>query len=206
MRANALLHDYDALVESRPLEKPAGWHSLATFLERSHRSSPRPQLQAHPCNSRCVAGATFAARGGARASLVARAFPSIESAVQRHVRRLGKGAGPAIEEHGGGRHHGAWSVRLSSAGITPIMSTHGGGSLGVYIALPPGTARAREIGPTAPGWLRWGGRESPPIRRCRHRFVKPEAGSWSVSRVHVARRRPFQSDKPRLSVAFDVVP
>jgi uncharacterized protein (TIGR02466 family) len=102
----------------------------------------------------------------------------------------------------------AWSIRLSSGGHH-VDHVHPNGwlSSACYIALPPtlgdgGTRSGRE------GWLRFGQpcfRTDPPLSA--DHYVRPDVGSLVLFPAYMWHGVvPFESDVPRISVAFDVVP
>lgn len=205
----AAVNDYARFVATDRLDVPAGWPSLealladlAADLESLHCFASHPLQQS--------------VRGGSQLHLqqaeierppIAALFHSIIAAVQRYVARLGRGDGPLLSRNTGRFGlSGAWSVRLRSGGHhADHVHPHGWISSACYISLPPTVGRGES---DRAGWLRLG---KPAIRTApalgADHYVKPEAGRLVLFPAYVWHGvEPFESEQPRLSVAFDVVP
>jgi uncharacterized protein (TIGR02466 family) len=208
----AQLYDYESLVESRPLETPKGWTSLAGFLEELAADlDGLHAFKTHPLQQSVRGGGQLSLQPAELARpLIGALFRSIESSVQRHVSRLGHGPGPLRSRNTGKfAISGAWSVRLRSGGYhADHVHPRGWISSACYIALPAGIGRGEGEPPDRAGWLRLGrpGIVTDPPLSAEH-FVKPEAGSLVLFPAYMWHGvEPFASDERRLSVAFDVVP
>ncbi|MGZ5038574.1 MAG: putative 2OG-Fe(II) oxygenase [Usitatibacter sp.] len=202
------LVDYSQ-VSARKLDTPPGWTSLDEFLaalaadlDALHAFDSHPLQQSVRGGSQLPLNAPELAR-----PLVAALFACIERAVGAHVEAMGTGPG-ALRSRNAGRHAiaGAWSVRLRSGGYhTDHVHPEGWLSSACYIALPP---RLGEDAADRSGWLRLGRPGIPtgaPLDA--EHFVKPEPGLLVLFPAYLWHGvEPFESDSPRLSVAFDVVP
>ena len=134
-------------------------------------------------------------------------FASFQGAVQRHLARLDPGSDPFRSRNSGRfRFAGAWSVRLSSGGHhADHVHPRGWLSSAFYVALPP-VIRAEDD--TRAGWFRLGrpGIATTPRLEADH-YIMPESGKLLVFPSYMWHGvEPFQSDEPRLTVAFDAVP
>ncbi|MEO8306067.1 MAG: putative 2OG-Fe(II) oxygenase [Betaproteobacteria bacterium] len=207
----AMLYDYDSLVDVQQLELPSGWSSLDEFLaELAADLEALHGFHTHPLQQ--------SVRGGSQLPLYApelarrpigALFRGIEAAVARYLTNVGPGGDP-VRSRNVGRFaiSTAWSIRLVSGGHH-VDHVHPNGwlSSACYVALP----RAIGKGGTHPGregWLRFGRpcfRTDP--RLTADHFVKPEAGSLVLFPAYMWHGvEPFESEEPRLAVAFDVVP
>ena len=208
----AALHDYARLVGVQRLDVPSGWATLEAFLaDLAAELDALHPYRTHPLNQ--------SVRGGSQRPLldaelsrpvIAALFQGIGAAVQRYVKRLGRGDDP-VRRRNTGRFgiSGAWSVRLRSGGHhADHVHPHGWISSACYIALPPAIGSGQGDDPMRAGWLRLG---KPAIRTraplAAEHFVKPEPGNLVLFPAYMWHGvEPFESDAPRLSVAFDVVP
>jgi len=204
------LFDYGSLVGVQKLEAPAGWPSLAAFLadvtgelESLHAFGAHPLQQSVRGGSQLHLQAPEFGR-----PLIAALFGAIGAAVHRHLAILGRGEGPMRSRNrGAGLVAGAWSVRLRSGGYhTDHVHPRGWLSSACYIALPGGIGSGAD-GDRA-GWLRFGQPAIPtrPALAAEH-YVRPEPGLLALFPAYMWHGVvPFEDDKPRLTVAFDVVP
>jgi len=205
----AAVNDYARFVDTQRLDVPEGWSTLEEFLaELSADLESLHCFESHPLQQ--------SVRGGSQLHLqqaelerkpIAALFRSIVAAVQRHVTRLGRGEGPLLSRNTGRFGlSGAWSVRLRSGGHhADHVHPHGWISSACYIALPPSVGQG---GNDRAGWLRLGKPPVPtrPALGPDH-YVKPEPGLLALFPAYVWHGvEPFESEKPRLTVAFDVVP
>jgi uncharacterized protein (TIGR02466 family) len=204
------LFDYAHLVGVQKLEAPPGWSTLDAFLaDVAADLETLHAFQAHPLQQ--------SVRGGSQLPLqapefarppIAALFGAIDRAVRRHLTALGSGEGPMRSRNrGAGVVTGAWSVRLRSGGFhTDHVHPRGWLSSACYIALPNALGSG-ERGDRA-GWLRLGQPAIPtrPALAAEH-FVRPEPGLLALFPAYMWHGVvPFEDDKPRLTVAFDVVP
>jgi tetratricopeptide (TPR) repeat protein len=202
------LHDYGALVQSAALEVPAGWSQLGDFLrdladelERLHSFRMHPFQQS--------------VRGGGQLNftpadlerpLVRALFGSLHLAIQGYVERLGTGDDPIRSRNSGRFAMGsAWSVRLASGGYhTDHVHPFGWLSSAFYVTLPPDMSKAS---PRA-GWLRLGKpgiATRPALEADFH--VEPRPGHLVLFPAYMWHGvEPFESERPRMTVAFDALP
>jgi hypothetical protein len=206
------LYDYEHLVSARKLDTPPGWTNLDAFLrELALELEGMHTFQTHPLQN--------SVRGGSQLTLdppelarplIAALFERIASAVADHVGRIGPGAGPFRSRNTGQFvFSGAWSVRLRSGGYhTDHVHPDGWLSSACYIALPPTIGRGEASKRGRDGWLRLGHpliRTGPPLQA--DHYVKPEPGLLVLFPAYMWHGvELFESEEPRLSVAFDVVP
>jgi tetratricopeptide (TPR) repeat protein len=208
------LHDYDTAVFSVPLTVPENYRDLPDFLatlrkllSEFHNANKAPVDQS-------VRGGTqtlehlFTRRNPEISQLrlsiekVLNAIFSKMTADPTHpfLRRIPRGENNFI-------FSGAWSVQLAAQGYhLNHMHNEGWLSSACYISLPSEMTSAAEN--NHEGWLQLGsppaemGLDLPP-----RRLVKPVPGNvvlFPSSMWHGT--LPFQSNTPRLSVAFDVIP
>jgi uncharacterized protein (TIGR02466 family) len=204
------LFDYGRLVGLQKLEAPSGWPSLAAFLaDVTAELEALHAFGAHPLQQSVRGGGQLHLQAPELARpLVAALFGAIGVAVRRHLANLGSGEGPMRSRNrGSGVVTGAWSVRLRSGGFhTDHVHPRGWLSSACYIALPDAIGSGAE-GDRA-GWLRFGQPAIPtsPALAAEH-FVRPEAGLLALFPAYMWHGvEPFEDEKPRLTVAFDVVP
>jgi hypothetical protein len=208
----AALHDYATLVRSERLDAPPGWASLERFLdqlggdlERLHR------FKAHPFQQSVRGGSQLPLNSAELAEPSIRSlFEGIRWAAQRHVAAAGTGRDPFRSRNTGRiAVTGAWSVRLASGGHhTDHVHPRGWLSSAFYVAVPPDMAAGRVESGRPAGWLRLGmpGIATHPALPPEW-LVRPEPGLlvlFPAYMWHGVER--FESDRPRVSVAFDALP
>ena len=203
------LCDYDRLVDVQQLDVPPGYAGLDAFLAAVQAELEGLHgFQAHPLQQSVRGGSQLHLQQSEIARPVLNAlFTSITLAVQRFVARLGRGADPVRARNTGlFGFSGAWSVRLRSGGHhADHVHPQGWISSACYISVPPNVGKGDA---DHAGWLRLGKPAiptMPPLEAERH--VRPQAGTLVLVPAYMWHGvEPFESDKPRLSVAFDVVP
>jgi uncharacterized protein (TIGR02466 family) len=211
VRAEALF-DYDGLVGTQRLDTPPGFASLDAFLaELAADLESLHTFHAHPLQQSVRGGSQLTLQAAElERPLVSMLFRSLFAAVHRHVAALGTGTDP-LRSRNTGRvlFTGAWSVRLQSGGShVDHVHPHGWLSSACYIAVPPTLGAGSGAQPDRAGWLRLG-RPSFPTRPplAAQHFVRPEPGTLVLFPAYLWHGvEPFEGDRPRLSVAFDVVP
>ena len=206
------LCDYDALVARQRLDTPPGFSSLDAFLSELADVLQRLHtFRTHPLNQSVRGGSQLPMQAAELSRPVITAlFGAIDVAVQRYIVKLGAGTDPLrLRNTGRGALTGAWSVRLTSGGHhADHVHPHGWISSACYIALPPTIGGGNENDHGRAGWLRFGrpGFKTSPLLEADH-FVKPELGLLVLFPAYMWHGvEPFESDQPRLTVAFDVVP
>lgn len=193
------LYDYARLTHAETIDAPLG--ELGADLEALHR------YRAHPFQQSVRGGGQLPlnAREMARPSIHA-LFERFHDVVQRHLARLGAGTDPFRSRNTGRfAQAGAWSVRLSSGGYhTDHVHQRGWLSSAFYVAVPP----VMKPESTHAGWLRLGRpgiTTVPALSADRH--VRPEPGKLVLFPSYMWHGvEPFESDRPRLTVAFDALP
>jgi uncharacterized protein (TIGR02466 family) len=205
----AELHDYSRLVHSETLEAPEGWRGLEAFLGDLEADLLRlHRFRTHPFQQSVRGGSQLPLKSSALSLPTLRAlFESIARAAERHLARVGRGSDPFRSRNSGRmRVTGAWSVRLSSGGHhTDHVHQQGWLSAAFYVAVPPDMRRAER--PHA-GWLRLGrpGIATRPALSP-DRFVEPGPGTVVLFPAYMWHGvEPFESERPRLSVALDALP
>ncbi len=203
------LYDYRSLVAEQELATPAGFANLEAFLtELSGELQGLHSFHTHPLYQSVRGGSQLTLQSAElQRPLIGMLFECIEEAVQRYIAGLSAGNDPLrIRNTGNAALTGAWSVRLRSGGHhADHVHPHGWLSSACYVALPP-TIGDGETGRA--GWLRFGrpGIKTRPLLDADH-FVKPRPGLLVLFPAYMWHGvEPFESDQPRLSVAFDVVP
>jgi tetratricopeptide (TPR) repeat protein len=202
------LHDYGAFVQSAALEVPRGWSQLDDFLRDLADELARLHgFRTHPFQQ--------SVRGGSQLNftpadmerpLIRALFESLRLAIQGYVERLGAGDDPFRSRNSGRFAFGsAWSVRLASGGYhTDHVHPFGWLSSAFYVTLPPEMSKAS----TRAGWLRLGkpGIATRPALEPDF-FVEPRAGHLVLFPAYMWHGvEPFQSERPRMTVAFDALP
>jgi len=208
----AALYDYGSLVRQERLEVPDGWPSLEAFLaDVASELESLHGFRTHPLQQSVRGGSQLPLRAPelARPRLCA-LFGSISAAVQRYLERAGPGTDP-LRSRNTGRFAitEAWSIRLRSGGHhADHIHPHGWLSSALHVALPPAIGRGEAGEGGHAGWLRLGQpcfSTRPPLAADHH--VKPEAGSLVLFPAYMWHGvEPFEDERPRLSVAFDVLP
>lgn len=203
------LYDYRSLVAEQELATPAGFANLEAFLsELSGELQGLHSFHTHPLYQSVRGGSQLHLQSAELARpLIRMLFESIDVAIQRYTIGLNAGTDPIrIRNTGRAALTGAWSVRLRSGGHhADHVHPNGWLSSACYVALPPtiGDGVTRRD-----GWLRFGrpGVKTVPPLDADH-FVKPRPGLLVLFPAYMWHGvEPFESDQPRLSVAFDVVP
>lgn len=205
------LYDYRTLVAEQELNTPAGFVSLDAFLsELSMELQALHRFHTHPLHQSVRGGSQLPLQSAELARpLIAMLFGTIDTAIRSYVAQLSPGSDPLRARNSGAATlTGAWSVRLRSGGHhTDHVHPHGWLSSACYIALPP-TIGDGNAAPGHAGWLRFGrpGVKTIPALGADH-FVKPRPGLLVLFPAYMWHGvEPFESEQPRLSVAFDVVP
>jgi len=199
------LHDYQRMVRSYTIDPPAGWPDLAAFLSdlagvlhRLHDTGSRTLGQSHQGGSK-----TWRNLARSHDPVVKALLAAIRGPVGDYCAALASGGGPLARVGGDWRVKSAWSVRLAPGGW---HSSHyhpdGWISSAFYVELPEGPASARE------GWLKFG---EPPFATAAglqaDHFVEPKPGRLVLFPSYMLHgTTPSGGERPRLAVAFDVVP
>jgi hypothetical protein len=204
-----LLCDYDNLVLSQPLETPAGWPDLSSFLtELTARLNVLHNPHGHRLLYQSLRGGTETTQDLSRSQdpVIQALFQSFAAPIARYRERIGQGDDPLRRRNrGASRYNGSWSVRLHSAGYhTSHVHPRGWISSACYIQLPDCT----KSGHSGEGILSFGapGMLTTPSLGAEV-SLRPEAGLLVLFPSYFWHGTlPFHSEQPRLTVAFDVVP
>lgn len=206
------LYDYPSLVSSRILTTPPGWDSLEAFMAAlSAELHSLHSFRAHPFEQSVRGGSQLPLQSPELAHpLIAALFGSVGIAINEYLDAIGTGTDP-LRSRNTRRFGitGAWSVRLSSGGYhTDHVHPQGWLSSACYIATPDCCARDVQGAGEHSGWLRLGApgvATMPPLPA--DAFVRPQPGLLVLFPAYVWHGVvPFESDTPRLSIAFDAVP
>jgi predicted Zn-dependent protease len=204
-----LFCDYDAMVFSTLLEAPPGWPDLSGFLaELIPHLNALHNPHGHRVLYQSLRQGTETTQDLSRSQdpLIQALFQSFASPIARYRERIGQGQDPLRRRnHGASRYNGGWSVRLHSGGYhTSHVHPRGWISSACYLQLPD-VMKARH---TAEGSLSFGapGMLTMPSLPA-ELSVRPEVGLLVLFPSYFWHGTlPFQSDEPRLTVAFDAVP
>lgn len=201
------LYDYDALVRTFVIETPEGWPDLGAYL-----ADLKAALEAIHVNAAHPVGQSL--RGGAQTNVrlersqdpaIKAFFQAIRPAVDAYIAGLDE-SHPAMTDRRAAdwRVAGAWSVRLRSGGRhVDHLHDHGWISSAFYVDLPPAVS-----GEGNQGSLRFGkpGTVTAPELGAEH-WIKPQAGMLALFPSYMWHgTEPFTDERPRLTIAFDVVP
>lgn len=197
----AWLADYERLVMPVDLDAAPGF-----FDELAVRLTEMHTMREHPAEQSLRGGTQT--RGNLfdrKDPLIQRLIAQIRSGVQQRLRDLPDDPGhPFLSRKTGGIDFaGSWSVRLRSEGFH-INHIHQKGwmSSALYVSLPP------EVGQGAAGVLNFGIPDAAlgldlPARR----MERPKVGRLVVFPSYFWHGTlPFESEQPRLTVAFDALP
>ena len=206
---DALLNDYENLVRTYELPVPAGYCSAAEFnqrmqamLEPLHIGLRHPAEQTLRGGSQ-TSGDLFDRRDPEVAALVAALRPCIEDYIGRF---------PQNEEHplfvrrsDNFEFFASWSVRLARCGYH-TMHTHPLGwiSSAYYVEVPPEVAASDQHG----GGIKFGEPDIDLGAEGEARLmIQPSVGQLVLFPSYMWHGTvPFESDAPRMTVSFDVVP
>jgi uncharacterized protein (TIGR02466 family) len=212
-RRESWLLDYEKMVVPVPVQAPEGvereafFRELRDVLEGLHKNNAHPIEQSVRGGTQ-TNGFLFRLKHARLADLERQLRLAIASAVQ---------AFPQDDDHpfwsrrhraptsDGLRFAGAWSVRLRSQGYhTNHIHPEGWISSAFYVDLP---REVREASDTS-GFIQFGapmselGLDLPP-----RRILKPEVGTLVLFPSYMWHGTvPFESDEPRITVAFDLLP
>ncbi len=205
---HAELYDYAALVRAWRMDVPDGWSDLGAYLADLARALEEVHaFRTHPFDQSLRHGSQASNLLTSGHPAVRAFFQAVDGPIRRHLAMLARGADPVRARNTGGyRFHGAWSVRLRAGGFhTDHIHPEGWLSSACYIALPPSGAAERA---RREAWIKFGqpGVPTLPALEAEH-FVEPEPGMLVLFPSYMWHGTvPFDTDSPRLSVAFDLLP
>ena len=203
------LCDYDKMVLSTSLETPAGWPDLSSFLtELTSRLNALHNPHGHRLLYQSLRQGTETTQDLSRSQdpVIQALFNVFAAPIARYREHIGQGVDALRRRNrGASRYNGSWSVRLHSAGYhTSHVHPRGWISSACYIQLPD----SMRAGHTGEGSLSFGapGMITTPSLPA-ELSVRPEIGLLVLFPSYFWHGTlPFQSEQPRLTVAFDVVP
>lgn len=205
-----VLNDYENMVKSYRIEPPEGYASITDFnkrlcaaLLRLHKASRHPAEQT--------------LRGGSQTmgSLFAHDIPEIQLIRQQLEKAIASYIADMPEDKDhilyrrkavGFRFSGSWSVHLKRQGFH-INHVHAQGWISscYYVALPDAVERNADA---HEGWIRFGQTNMVLGERDKvAKIIKPEVGKLVLFPSYMYHGTvPFNDDKPRTTIAFDIVP
>jgi len=198
----SVLCDYDRMVVPLVLETPPGWSDLASFLTElaSHLIVLHSPHGHRPLYQSLREGTeTTQDLSRSRDPVIQALFQAFAAPIARYRELMGQGDDPLRRRNrGASRFNGSWSVRLRSGGYhTSHVHPRGWISSACYIQVPDDEG-ILSFG--KPGMLTTPQLES-------EFSVRPEAGLLVLFPSYFWHGTlPFQSEEPRLTVAFDAVP
>ena len=205
----AQLCDYGHLVLPLPIEPPAPWTDLASFLADLTASLNRlHDPQGHALLFQSLRHGTETTQDLTRSTdrAIRGLFEAFAAPIARYLEHIGQGT-DALRRRNNGRwrFNGSWSVRLRNRGFhTSHVHPRGWISSAFYVELPEVMAEAR----TDEGILAFGtpGILTAPALEAEY-SVRPTAGMLVLFPSYFWHGTvPFESPQPRLTVAFDAVP
>jgi len=198
----SVLCDYNQMVVPMLLETPPGWSDLGSFLtELSSRLNALHSPHGHRPLYQSLRRGTETTQDLSRSRdpVIQALFQAFAAPVARYRELMGQGEDPLRRRNRGAwRFNGSWSVRLRSGGYhTSHVHPRGWISSACYIQVPddegilsfgkPGMLTTPQLDPEF--------------------SVRPEAGLLVLFPSYFWHGTlPFQSEEPRLTVAFDAVP
>ncbi|WP_458069916.1 putative 2OG-Fe(II) oxygenase [Rhodanobacter sp. BL-MT-08] len=203
------LCDYAQLVVPQPLQAPAPWADMASFLTDVKRSLERLHpANGHPLLFQSLRHGTETTDDLARSSdpTIQALFAAFDAPIRQYLVHIGQGHDPMRRRNRGSyRFNGGWSVRLRASGFhNNHVHPRGWISSACYIDLPDGIATAS----TPEGCLVFGapGIATTPPLAAEH-VLRPEVGMLVLFPSYLWHGTvPFTGDRTRLTVAFDVLP
>jgi tetratricopeptide (TPR) repeat protein len=204
-----LFCDYDRMVLSSLIEVPPGWSDPGSFLtELAAHLTALHNPHGHRLLYQSLRRGTETTQDLSRSNdpVIQALFRAFAAPIARYREHIGHGEDALRRRNRGpARFNGAWSVRLHRDGYhTSHVHPRGWISSACYIQLPD-SMRAAHTGEGilsfgAPGML-----TTPPLPA--ELSVRPEVGLLVLFPSYFWHGTlPFQSDQPRLTVAFDAVP
>jgi tetratricopeptide (TPR) repeat protein len=201
--------DYDRMVVSMPIETPAGWPDLRSFLtELGSRLDTLHNPHGHRLLYQSLRQGTETTQDLARSRdpVIQALFQAFAAPIARYREHIGQGDDALRRRNRGAtRFNGGWSVRLHSAGYhTSHVHPKGWISSAFYVQLPD----SMRAGRTGQGILSFGapGMLTQPTLPA-ELSIRPEVGLLVLFPSYFWHGTlPFHSEQPRLTVAFDAVP
>jgi predicted Zn-dependent protease len=201
--------DYDQMVLSMRLETPPGWPDLDSFLsDLVVRLNALHNPHGHRLLYQSLRRGTETTQDLSRSPdpVIQALFQAFAAPIARYREQIGQGADALRRRNrGASRFNGSWSVRLHRSGYhTSHVHPRGWISSACYIQLPDSMMTRR----TDEGILSFGAPAmitAPTLQP--ELSVRPEVGQLVLFPSYFWHGTlPFDSEQPRMTVAFDVVP
>ena len=205
------LADYERLVIPLDISAPAGFANIGAFMDAlAGDLSELHATRHHPLEQSLREGTQT------RGLLFGRQIPTVQALVRQLDRQVAQALSqlPVAPDHpflgrntGGIRFAGSWSVRLRSVGFHISHIHHTGWlSSALYVSLPPEVANASEVG--GAGSLAFGVPDQAlGLDLLPRRIETPRVGRLVIFPSYFWHGTiPFDSEQPRLTVAFDALP
>lgn len=198
----AEVYDYDRTTFVQQLDTPRGWSNLTSYIsDLAAGLHEMHVLRAEPFGQ--------SVRGGSQVTILSAKHPAVaavqkalEAPIRQTLAAIAANGHPlGARNTGAWRYTGMWSVKLRSQGYHgDHVHPEGWLSSACYVELPPL--------PGHEGWLKFG---EPGVALktplAPERFVEPAPGRLVLFPSYMWHGTvPFNSDKPRMTFAFDLVP
>ncbi len=200
------LFDYDKFVYASPLDAPAGWETLSSYLddllealEAAHR------FRAHPFFQSVRHGSQISSIEGAPAPAMRAYRDAAIGPVRRYAAALGQGDDPLRRRNiGGCAFYSTWSISLPPNGYH-VNHVHPEGWISSACHIRP---PIEEPGAPHAGWLKFGEPGFPTTPKLApERYVKPEPGVIVMFPSYMWHGTVgFSAGPERVTVAGDIVP
>ena len=204
-----LFCDYDRMLWSAPLETPAGWPDLSSFLtELTSHLEALHNPHGHRLLYQSLRRGTETTQDLSRSEdpVIQALFRAFAAPIACYRDHIGHGADALRRRNRAAtRFNGGWSVRLHRDGYhTSHVHPRGWISSACYIQLP----ESMRAGHTAEGILSFGAPGMITVPSLPAELsVRPEVGLLVLFPSYFWHGTlPFHSEEPRLTVAFDAVP
>lgn len=201
--------DYRMLVLPFELDAPPAWPNLPSFLEDLKVSlDPLHNPAGHPLLFQSLRHGTETTADLSRSKdpVIQALFSTFEAPIRRYVELLGHGSDPLRRRNTGRwRFNGSWSVRLRDSGYhRNHVHPRGWISSSCYVELPDSMGQLA----TSQGILNFGEPSIPTAPPLAAEYsVRPAVGMLMLFPSYFWHgTKPFFSNQPRLTVAFDAVP
>ena len=198
------LYDYDALVKTSFLDVPAGWSSLADYVDALGNALRRAHtMQTHPFNQSVRHASQVADILDIKDPAIAALPWALHRPITQYIANLGGGDDPLRKRNlGGYAFQGMWSIRMKAGGYH-VDHVHPNGwiSSACYVEAP-------DAGGGYEGWIRFGapGVPTTPLLGA-ERFIKPTPGMVVLFPSYMWHGVvPYTQAGARMSLAFDLEP
>lgn len=201
------LDDAENLIRAATIDTPAGWDSLGAYLaDLKTALEQQHSFVRHPVGQSLRHGTqTPVDLRRVDCPVIKAFFGAIDGPIKRHLAALGTGPDPIRKRNTGNyRFAGCWSVRLGSGGFHEShIHPKGWLSSACYIDLPDAVGRGGHE-----GWIGFGVPPFDlPVPLQHLKLEKPEPGKLVLFPSCMWHGTiPFTDERPRLTIAFDLLP